>query len=114
MIIDEDADAIQRQCLRRNARIRAYRGAGVPIAGQWTPARGIGGLPLAELELRCEVCGADGTTSCNTLEGHGEAERRLVAELAIALGCRHLFAFLNIEDSAEIQAVAELELLSGA
>jgi hypothetical protein len=99
----------------RNARFRAWREYGVPVAEGWgsDPDRGEeGGYSVFLYCRECDLYGHDflarGDIDAARLQG---AERNAVEE-ARRMGCRHLDPLLG-EDPPEVVALTKLELLAG-
>ena len=98
----------------RNARFRAWRAYGVPVAGGWHP-KAEPAIALALLGLSCLRCNRTTTEYAPCfpmdLRIREEMERRCVRALA-GMGCPHLAPLLG-DDPPEVVALTKLELLAG-
>jgi hypothetical protein len=114
---------LAREVLRRNARLRAWRAVGVPVEGGWVikgKSRFNDRTYWIDLKLGCSAC--NGWTPGASLNVAVEAgpllDRMVHAEKAQIWRwpdrpvCSHLAPLLG-DDSPEVLAIAELELLAG-
>src|SRR5688572_11463890 len=91
--------------VQRNARLRAWQSLGVPVTGGWLYWAGGGFTFLAG-------CGACGAIIQPRVLTPGEPLTPAEAERDAGVPCPHLAPLLG-EDSPEVLAVTELELLAG-
>jgi hypothetical protein len=104
---------------RRNARLRAWRGMGVPVRGGWNHSLFV--PRQAFLAAGCESCDANVGGNVHAGErwtagytrGRLKAVERREFDRLRRLGCPHL-APLLLPDPPELAALYELELLAGA
>jgi hypothetical protein len=103
--------ALPLEIARRNARLRAYRALGVPVEGEWRPPPP--GGSLASIQMGCTSCGY---STLKLAQFDLERTERNAISLPIPGGrrarCEHLAPLLG-EDSPEVRAIYELELLAG-
>ncbi len=105
-------DGIRLAVHHRNARLRAFQGLGVPVAGRWhvDPDPDWNAI-FFHLEVECTTCGIWAGESGDFKVS---VEHRLVQEV-LDQGCPHLALLRakNRELPEEFQALWKLELLAG-
>jgi hypothetical protein len=108
--------AVEVALAQRNARLRAWREHGAPVAGGWRRDRA--GRGRLSLSLRCGACRLEVDLDLwESVYTHQPAallrvEARALAHLEGVYRCRHLSALLR-EDPPEVVALTKLELLAG-
>jgi hypothetical protein len=116
--------ALELEIMRRNARLRAWRGCGFPVEGEWRLYPG----PQAYLVLGCAVCSyarvrawpggefraaSDGGVGRMNLSAESLSENEQSAlRVVLSYACPHLAPMLS-PAPPEVEAAAELEVLSG-
>jgi ribosomal protein L34E len=103
--------ALGLEVLRRNARLRAWRGAGVPVEGHWE-RRSPGAFTLF---LGCAACGqrASRVERIRPLLLKRLPRVEAAAVESLRRRCSHLAPILGA-DPPEVLAITELELLAGS
>lgn len=116
MNIEAGSELLHYELIRRNARLRAWRGQGMPLEGAWQQ----GSVPgeLAHLVLRCRRCALRYEISYREVPWPAPLPQALSRQEQVVIGCfrlsgcAHLSPLLD-RDPPEVRAVWELELLAG-